>query len=181
MKAEYDVQRMREALRYNPTTGFCYWRERPISHFKTAGRQSAWNKRFSGLKVGSKFVSHGITYLRITLDYKHYLLHRVIWAILTGETPNEIDHQDGNGENNRFDNLINTDGFGNHKNLRARYNKSLPTGITMSRGKFKVAIAPNGKDIFYGRFDTLSQAEEVRNAAYKEHGFHPNHGSARAV
>jgi hypothetical protein len=44
--------------------------------------------------------------------------HRIIWKMMTGEEPPEIDHRDTDGSNNRWGNLRASDRAGNNRNQR---------------------------------------------------------------
>jgi hypothetical protein len=56
-------------------------------------------------KVAGNVTDFG--YRRIKINGKLYLAHRIVWKILTGDDPglSEIDHIDGNPQNNRPENL----------------------------------------------------------------------------
>jgi hypothetical protein len=44
-------------------------------------------------------------YVVVGFDYKTYLAHRLIWIMVYGRSPTEIDHIDGNPSNNALSNL----------------------------------------------------------------------------
>ena len=83
-------EKFNSIFRYDPETGFLYWRHNKMGrqHGKPAGHQS---------KNG---------YIRVMLDYRMYLAHRVIWLLSHKEWPSQhIDHIDGNPANNKLENL----------------------------------------------------------------------------
>lgn len=57
-----------------------------------------------GDTVGSR---HNAGYLQLQLDGKKYLVHRIIWKLVTGEDPREfeVDHRNGDRSDNRWTNL----------------------------------------------------------------------------
>jgi hypothetical protein len=67
-----------------------------------------WNTRFAGRPAGSlKFVGNkGTPYVYITINYVSYRAHRLIWKLMTGKEPmTEVDHQDCDSTNNKWNNL----------------------------------------------------------------------------
>ena len=84
---------LRTVVRYNPKTGEFHWQ--PGCYPKVRAR--AW--QLAG-HVGSG------GYIRIDIDRRSYLAHRLAWLLVCGEPiPQELDHIDGNPSNNRTDNL----------------------------------------------------------------------------
>jgi hypothetical protein len=59
------------------------------------------SKKVKGLKAGS--ISNGYKY--VLIRPKNYLLHRIIFLLHHGFCPKVIDHIDGNGLNNKIENL----------------------------------------------------------------------------
>ena len=57
-----------------------------------------------GDRVGSR---HNAGYLQMQLDGKKYLVHRIIWKLVTGKDPEEleVDHKNGDRSDNRWENL----------------------------------------------------------------------------
>jgi hypothetical protein len=79
-----------ELFSYNPLTGQLYWR------VPKQGRQ-----------VNKPAGTNDNGYRKLVLSRKPYLLHRVVWAWLTGIDPGAllVDHVDLNRANNRWWNL----------------------------------------------------------------------------
>lgn len=90
-------ERLREVLSYDPITGIWPWVKRP----------SPCSRVRPGDVAGSVFVTESVgPYLRIQLDGVSYFAHRLAWFWMTGEWPNPgCDHEDTDGENNRWGNL----------------------------------------------------------------------------
>jgi ribosomal protein L44E len=78
------------------------------------------------IKAGS--VAGGITskgYMRVTINYKEYPLHRIIFLLHHGYCPNVVDHINGNVLDNRIENLREaTDQTNQYNRKRGLNNKS---------------------------------------------------------
>jgi len=92
-------------------------------------------------------------YRVVRIDRVEYMAHRVIWVMMTGEDPCEleIDHENQIKNDNRFINLrLGTHGD-NQRNKNTR-------GITKDKGKWKARVQRNGKNILNKYFDTEQEA-----------------------
>lgn len=176
-----DASYLNECLAYDPLSGALTWRVRPRSHFSSDGNHSGWNKQFSGKPALSSLSGTG--YLHGALDEKTAKSHRVIWKMMTGVEPDQIDHIDGSKQNNAWANLRNVDYPENGRNLRrACNNTSGHTGVGWSKQKrrWRAYIKSDGKMRCLGLHRTIEAALSARKAAERELGFHVNHGSAAA-
>jgi len=118
-------------------------------------------------------------YLRIMVNRKHYLAHRLAWLYVYGYMPTIIDHIDGNKTNNKLSNLREVSSLENQRNLTlAKNNTSGVTGVSFSksRNKWEAKIQVNGKTIHLGRFIELEDAIIARKQGELKYGFHKNHG-----
>jgi hypothetical protein len=100
--------------------------------------------------------------------------HRAAWAMHYGEWPKgQIDHRDGDGTNNRIDNLRDSTHTQNQRNQRLHVkNKTGARGVSFhSRSKkWQASICDgNGKKIFIGRFATIEAAAAARKEAEAKH------------
>lgn len=96
-------QYLLECFNYDNETGDLYWNVRPEYHFRSSMLANKWNCQFSGKLITNKDVSG---YKRVTLDYKGYKQHRLIWMMVYGvDTGNIIEHVNGIKEDNRIENL----------------------------------------------------------------------------
>lgn len=99
------------------------WLKRPLHHFKSQRGHSIWNKRWSGKPAGSVMTNRtGGTYFKVGLDFSSYLVHRIVFSLHTGENISvelQIDHEDGNGLNNKPNNLRVADQFQNMANTHS--------------------------------------------------------------
>ena len=118
-------------------------------------------------------------YLKVTVDYKQTMNHRVLWLYVHGYLPKYIDHINGNRSNNRLENLREASIVENNRNKSiSKNNTSGYNGISFdtSRNKWIVAINFKEGNKHLGRFESLEDAIKVRKAAEIKYGFHENHG-----
>lgn len=172
-------------LRYDPTNGKLFWLERPSSMFNEPWRYTKdrsariWNTRYAGKEAFTSLDGTGYRSGRI-LD-KTYHAHRIIWVIVTGEVPEEVDHINGDRSDNRFSNLRAVTKPENTVNkCMSSKNTSGVTGVYWDkrRSKWTAAIQVRGKFLFLGYRETIEEASLLRKAAERRYGFHPNHGRA---
>jgi hypothetical protein len=117
-------------------------------------------------------------YVRIRYAQKTYLVHRLIWEMRNGGIPpdREIDHINGDAQDNRIENLRLVTRKENARNIGLqRRNRTGVSGVSVSNGLYRVTIGAE----FVGHFDTLSEATRVRKDAEKRLGYHENHGRKR--
>ncbi len=166
---------------YDATSGALTWRARPIEHFSSERMFKAWNQQFAGKPALSS--RSGTGYLHGALDEKTAKSHRVIWKMVTGEDPDQIDHIDGDKFNNAWANLRNVNYPENGRNLsRASNNTSGHTGIGWNARlqKWRASIKSEGKSRHIGVYARIEDAISARKAAERALGFHENHGRAAA-
>ena len=78
-------------------------------------------------------------YGHVTVDYKGYLSHRVIWEMYNGNIPPRkfIDHIDGNPGNNSLSNLRLVESSGNGRNKLPRDGRLTGVRATIYRGSIQ--------------------------------------------
>lgn len=172
---------VREIFSYSPDTGELRWNKRPRSHFSTEGSWKSFNTRFSGRVAGSEHNFNCEKFYRfLTFRDRGYLIHRIIWLHSTGDWPaEEIDHIDGNGLNNRIDNLRDVSHRENARNVKkGSRNTSGAVGVgwMQSKGKYRATIGINRKNISLGHYTDFNDAVDARKKAEIKYGFHDNHG-----
>ena len=152
MANEVTVERVRELLLYDPETGKFTWKV----HRGTSGKANAGD-------IAGCVMNKG--YVRIKIDMKPYLAHRIAWLYMTGEWPVDmIDHINRIRTDNRWCNLREADAFINQRNANHRTGKSGIRGVREYNGKF-IANIRAGDDVLYlGCF--MSERDAI--AAYKE-------------
>lgn len=118
-------------------------------------------------------------YVRVFIDKKPYLAHRIIFAMHHGYVSNHIDHIDGNPANNNIDNLREATWTQNNQNSKLRVtNTSGSKGVCWDTkvNKWKVRIRFNNTRRTIGYFDDLELADLVaKEAREKHHGQFARH------
>lgn len=169
--------RAAELLCYDPNSGHLTWKERGRAEFTRDRLWRTWNKRWAGRRVGSVSVNG---YRHFSIDGHHLNIHRVIWLMMTGEYPAyDVDHINGERDDNRWENLRAASRSDNAKNCKRRAdNVSGVTGVFWDRSRqlWTSTIRSDGKDHHLGRFVDFEVACAARIAANAKFGFHPNHG-----
>lgn len=181
--AEHDIdpEILRRLLDYNPETGALIWKERPLSMFRTEGIGRYWNRRNAGKPALAAGHGGENSYLHGHLLGRVVKAHRIIWAIATGESPDEVDHINGCRSDNRLSNLRNVTHAENGRNQRRHTsNSSGVLGVTWRQdgNRWRVRIRVDGKAKHIGDFRSLEDAAEARAAANVKYGYHPNHGQS---
>jgi len=163
-----EIYYLREILDYDPISGDLTWKVKKA------------NRITHGMKAGC-VDKNG--YLRVTINYKLLMVHRIIWALHYGDWPHgDIDHINHNRADNRLCNLRNVTRQENLKNISlSNKNKSGHIGIRERKklGKetvYEANIVVDGRNIYLGRFNKKEEAIKARKDANHLYGFHENHG-----
>lgn len=156
---------LQSILEYNPDTGIFTWKidvDNNVKYGNTAGN------------VNNK------GYMRIAINKKSYLAHRLAWLYVYGEFPLEqIDHTNHDRTDNRIDNLRCVSNQENAMNASKRKdNKSGTVGVSWYNryNKWVVQIKANNKRIHLGYFTDINDAIAARKQAEIKYGYHKNHG-----
>ena len=127
--------------------------------------------------------SYGYLVVKFTKDGRrvYYKAHRLAWLLYYGVDPGnmQIDHVDGNKENNVISNLRLVDHQGNSMNQRKhKNNKSGITGVSWNKAdsKWQVNISDRGEQRYLGIFEDKFEAICCRKSAERRLGYHKNHG-----
>lgn len=174
--------RLRQLLEYNANTGSLVWRDRAADDFPNLSPDKAgkaakhWRSMYAGKEVGSS----GEGYIRLTIDGVHYYAQRVIWKLVHGTDPIEVDHINGQKSDNRLCNLrdVSHQVNGRNRQLYAN-NKSGVIGISFHpRDKvWSARISIGGSvDKHLGSFKTKEEAIAARIGAEIVLEYHANHG-----
>lgn len=131
------------------------------------------NNRWPAGRAVGYVDNHG--YLRMRIQGRHYLVHRVAYFLQHGVWPAIVDHANGNRLDNRAINLRAADRARNAQN--ARSNKVLPKGVSTNGKGYRSRIRVNGKSIVLGTFSTPEEAHAAyRRAADSNFGEFSNYG-----
>jgi len=108
---------------------------------------------------------NGEGYYQLRLNYRSYLVHRIVWALANDRDPGrlQIDHIDMNRSNNTPSNLR----LVTHRvNNQLKSNASpLGTGVAKCGPKFQARIRKDGKLIHLGTFTTQAEASNAYQRA----------------
>lgn len=135
------AEEMREFLEYRD--GMLFWSKKSSA------------KVYIGDRAG-QVAANG--YRTLWFKGAKYLEHRVIWAMIHGDTPLFIDHKFGDKLDNRVENLRAVTISVNTRNTR---NPTL--GVTRSGSKWMVVrqIKSGGKMFYFGTYEDLELAQLV--------------------
>jgi hypothetical protein len=150
---------LQEIIFYNKETGIFTWkvnRGRLCKIGNIAGSTDSWGHR------------------QICIDGIKILAHRLAWIYVHGVEPKyQIDHIDGNKQNNAIDNLRDVNQFINQQNrTKARKDSSSGfMGVQKDGSKYKASIKVNKTKFYLGMFNTPQEAfEAYKKAKLKFHG-----------
>jgi len=165
------VDRLHARLEIDPE-GVLRWR-----HCSSMPKQ--WNSVWAGKEALTAIDGKG--YRHGSLDYTYLRLHRVLWALTHGSWPEgQIDHIDGDIQNNRMENLRLVTGSENQRNQKRRRNNSSGyVGVSWYKpyAKWRATIGiGNNRSKHLGYFDNVEDAARAWARAREEHGYHENHG-----
>lgn len=148
-----EMVRLREVLRYDEASGLFTW------------LVSNSNCVLVGAEAGRRLNSNG--YKEIQIDGRLYKAHRLAWLYVYGVWPDQIDHMNGDREDNRIVNLRSVSSVLNTHNQLSPHknNRSGFLGVSIRpNGKFQADIRVGGKKRHLGSF---SRPEDA-HAAYVE-------------
>lgn len=156
---EARLNRLREYVHYDPETGV-------VSCIK----RRPGGKWEVGVEIGN---ADRYGYLQFQSEGRQYLLHRVIYFLMTGTYPPIVDHKDGHRQNNAWLNLREANPSQSAANRGPRKNQRYPKGVETIRNspRFQARITVRGTRIALGIFDTPEEAHAAYCiAAAKFHG-----------
>src|SRR5687768_11945871 len=155
------IPALHENFVYDPKTGVFLW--------KKGGR--------SGRPA---FQQNNNGYLRGQIAGCALPAHRAAWLMHHGEWPDrDLDHIDGNRQNNAIANLRVVDFVDNQRNRKTPVTNN--TGVMgvawrAERQSWRAQIGIDGRNIYLGHFESKALAIVARKAAEKALGYHKNHG-----
>lgn len=127
------IDELRTVFAYDPETGHLTWRVQRSNSVK--GPIGAASKT---------------PYIQVGYDYKIYLVHRVIFALMTGRWAYEVDHKNKNKRDNRWDNLREVVRSENLINIGLRSNNtSGHVGVSWHKGlsRWFAKVKVEGREI----------------------------------
>jgi hypothetical protein len=172
-----------ECFDYCADSGVLLWTSRPREHFKTTAGWNIFNSKNAWKEVKAIQNSNGKKYITVHISGKSYLAHRIIWKLLHGYDPDEIDHINGNGLDNKLSNIREVDRKENCKNQKRKTtNKSGVCGVIYreDQKKWTASIRVDDKQKHIGSYIDFNEAVLARLNAEKIYGYHERHGEYRA-
>lgn len=159
-----------ERFDYTPSTGKLIWKANKRAHLIGREAGTIWRPVTYGYQRER-------AYRRVGLNCNIYPAHRLIWILVNGAIPDDmqIDHIDGDGLNNRLENLrLATSKDQARNQARSVNNASGSIGVRRSRDSRYWDVTVGSKNI--GTFGSFREAEERAKSARRREGFHENHG-----
>ena len=181
---------LKECFDLNESIGSLTWKKRPRHHFSSDMAMAISNKKNYGKIAGSIYTSKpcGKKYMqcsfRVNGKQNNFAIHRLIWLYVYGELPNQTDHINGNGLDNRIVNLRNVTHQENQRNMRLlNSNTSSHCGVrfNLNSDKYESYIKVDKKKKHLGTFNSFNDAVIARKMAEYKYNFHPNHGQSRPL
>jgi hypothetical protein len=116
---------------------------------------------------------NGLGYLRVRINKRLYVVHRLAWLYMTGLWPEaDIDHINMNRSDNRWENLrqaTRTENFGNRRKYKNNTSGVKGAYWSKSKHKYVAGIGVNGRDIYLGLFDCPAAASFAYQIAADQH------------
>ena len=165
-----DAELLRQLLEYDAETGLLKWRERDSSHFADARRCSIWNAKYAGTRAGQSR-----KYVIVKILGVGYVAHRIIWKMVHGVDPDEIDHINRDKLDNRLINLRDVDHAVNMRNRPIGINnmsgeQHIHWCARMGRWVVQVSVPGKGqRQVAWER--SMENAIKARDAAYLRYGY----------
>ncbi len=148
-------QDLKELFKYNPETG-------------------------SFIRFDGYFGQIDRTYWYIVYGNERFQVHRLIWKLWHNEEPDQIDHINGDGLDNRLINLRNVNHITNCRNQKKKKNNTSGfNGVVYHKeaDKWMARVKINYKGIHIGLYNTPQEAKEARDEFIKT--FYPDHFTER--
>jgi hypothetical protein len=171
---------LNECFRYDPKTGYLFWKFRPLNHFNSFKGMNISNGMYFDTRAGALKKTG---YITVGINAKRYYAHRIIWVLNYGSWPlNQIDHINHNRSDNRIENICLATNKQNGWNQSIHStNTSGTNGVSWSNslGKWVARIMVSGKPIYLGGFKIKFDAINARSEADIKYKFHQNHGGSK--
>lgn len=161
-------EHLKEILHYNPDTGIFTWLIRIAPCIKIGKIAGHKHKQANSNKI----------YIVIRIHGTGYLAHRLAFFYIDGKWPeNEVDHEEGNGLDNKWNNLRSVTHAVNQKNRKkGQNNKSGVPGVYFDKNIWRAFISINKKQTFISSSVDFFETVCARKSAEIKHGYHKNHG-----
>ena len=136
--------------------------------------------KYSKNKVGNiaGYFHKKTGYIKIMISGKSYQMHRLIWIMIHGTEPKNIDHINGKRSDNSKLNLRSVSSAENSKNMKkSKANTSGKMGVYWRKDnqRWMAVIFVDMKRVYLGQFAEYSDAVNARKNAEVLYGYHENH------
>src|SRR5271156_4098180 len=163
MMVKPTAEQVRSLLICDAATGRLVWKARSIEMFDgDRARCASWNGRYAGRKAGHDSKNG---YRTIRIFNRAYLVHHIVWLIVHGQWPLQLDHKEGKEIGDALGNLRLANQSQNMQNAnRRKDNKSGFKGVSWDvvNKKWVTRIrVPGGKYENLGRFSNPIEAHQA--------------------
>lgn len=165
-----DAEVLRALFEYDPITGILIWKARP----PTTRENKVFNTKYAGNQVGAL---NTCGHRQVRVNGRLITVHRIVWKMMTNTDPvDQIDHIDGDPDNNRWGNLRASTQTQNTWNLKPRSNCTsghsciypMNTKRAASK-KFRVLMRFQGKQRLVGDYHTFNEAKAAYETAFAKY------------
>lgn len=148
----FSLDELKNLICYDPSFGKFTWLINRRGYAKIGDIAGSYN--FGG-------------YIVIKIYGCQYQASQLAWFYMTGEWPeDEIDHEDGITDNNKWNNLRKAAHIQNAKNRKLNINNTTGfKGVHKRGNKYRSKINFNGIQISLGTFDTMEDAKSAYDKA----------------
>lgn len=167
-----DAEILDHLFAFEAGVGILIWKPRPREMFNSDMAFHRWNGAYAG-KAAGRITSSG--YRNIKVMGEAFQAHRLIWKLVTGEDPGEIDHKNRNKLDNRMENLRVVSRSENMRNKGVNANnacgeKHIHWMPKLQRWTVQLMVPGKGqRQLAWCK--TLGEAVAVRNRLYLEYGY----------
>lgn len=154
-QSRLSAERARELFNYDPATGSLTWK--------------AYRRGATLPQGAERRLEQG--YIRLGVEGRKYLAHRLIWLITTGRWPTGVlDHVNGVRSDNRLCNLRESTPQSNSENRRHAQadSKTGLLGVSVHKGRFRAVIWSKGTRKTLGAFPTPEEAHQAYLTAKRQ-------------
>ena len=171
---------VREFLNYDQHTGFFMWKARSRDWFSREQDWKMWNTRYAERVAGKVHKDKtGYPVLQIKVLGKLHIASRLAFLWMGEELPEQVDHDDGDSLNQRWDNLLASNHAENGRNQSmSRNNTSGVSGVCWHKAvsKWQAGGRLDGKTKHLGYFNDINEAAAAVSKFHAENGYTARHG-----
>jgi hypothetical protein len=149
-------EQLKQAMHYDPDTGLLTWRIRKAYNIPAGS-------------IAGQRLPDG--YRQVSFNLRMYMAHRLAWLYVHGQWPAaELDHINGNRDDNRLANLREASRTQNNYNRKPRSDSACGLkGVQRSWNRWVARITINGKRVHLGSYSTPEEAHAAYCQAARKH------------